>query len=628
MASWLDGFYDNSWLKLVRYNSTLNKFQAGNTAIPNVRAVDDWTALQAIPKTSANDELIVHVRDQPANKSMWIYKHSLGRWKTVDTTFGPHAKSIMWMGDYSGTLTGNTTLGVGYLQAARTPYYGESVSMPTVNASGTYMRHYRFNRGCSKASGGSIAFDKPSRSLKWKAPGDTAGSDGGYGAPVVVSTPGWYKLESGTPGMDMVCSIYPSLEPAASTSDSVTLAALTNPFISMHGLSTVPGHFNALYGNPFREKQYPFFATFMTPADFQNSYPQWQDIDSDITVIWFHTTGTSTISGANTSVGNLENVIQRRKDRGSHVIVLSLGEWNGNSDTTVRMHLHINQRLMESASNIGFEFLDVNSILRSTTGTLSDPLTTGYLATDQLTLSSKGAYMVAKYVLYPALSKYLPNITQKANPAIPYSSTDNYGNLLTNGLFTGYATVSGTKGTGVTGDLGTAWSCSRGTGSTITAVCTMPDSASPIARTDGYPGNWARFVISNNNASNVAGESITLTQTSNVSSSNYTAGDIVQFSGTLRISAANAGGGAGIRAINVRVTTDKGNSIVMGDNSTTTNYMLGNLNGEDVIYNLVSMPMILGSGLTLLNIIMTITFEAGGAATIDLGQDWMLRKLV
>lgn len=624
MASWLDGFYDNSWLRLVRYNAALNKFQAGNTAIPNIRAVDDWTALQAIPKTSANDELVVHVRDQPANKSIWIYKHSLGRWKTIDTTFGPHAKSVMWIGDYSSSLMGNTTLGVGYQQAARTPYYGESVSMPTVNVSNAYMRHYRFNRGCSKATGGSIAFDKPSRSLKWKAPGDTAGSDGGYGTPVVVSTPGWYKLESGTPGMDMVCSIYPGQEPAASTSDSVTLAGLTNPFISMHGLSTAFGHFNALYGNPFREKQYPFFGTFMLPADLQNSYPQWQDIDSDITVIWFHTTGTSTISGANTSVGNLENVIQRRKDRGSHVIVLSLGEWNGNSDTTIRMHLHINQKLMESASSIGYELLDVNTILRSTTGTLSDPLTTAYLSTDQLTLSSKGAYLIAKYVLYPALSKYLPSIMQKPNPAIAYSSTDNYGNLLTNGLFTG---LTGTKGTGFNAatELADSWTCSRTAGSTLTIDGNMPGGASPIARTDGYPGKWARLVISNNNVSNVAGEAATLTQTSNVSTSNYSAGDVVQFSGTLRLSSI---GGAGIRAINVRVTTDKGNSIVMGDNSITTNYMLGNLNGEEAIYNLVSMPMTLGTGLTILNVIMTITFEAGGSATVDLGQDWMLRKLV
>lgn len=628
MASWLDGFYDNSWLKLVRYNSTLNKFQAGNIAIPNVRAVDDWAALQAIPKTSANDELIVHVRDQPANKSMWIYKHSLGRWKIIDTTFGPHAKSIMWIGDYSSILTGNTTLGVNYLQDTRVPYYGESVSMPTINATGTYMRSYRFNRGCSKASGGSIQFTKASRTLRWKAPGDTGGPLGdGYGAAITVSTPGWYRLESATSGMDMVCSIFPSNEPAADATDAVTLAALTNPFISMHGLGSAIGHFNAMYGNPFKEKQYPFLATFMTTIDLKNSYANWQDIDSDITLIWFGLTGKVSVADTNTNLGYLQEVVQRRKDRGSHVIVMTVLEANGFSDDSTRWNLHANQRLMELASSIGFELIDVNSVLRDPSGTLSNPLTTTYLSTDQLTLSSKGAYMVAKYVLYPALSKYLPSITQKSNPVVPYSASDNFGNLLTNGKFTG---LTGTKGTGFNAatELADSWTCSRTTGSTLTIDGNMPDGASPIARTDGYPGKWVRFVISNNNLSNAAGEAVTLTQTSNVSTSNYTSGDVVQFTGTLRVSAANAGGGAGIRAMNLRVTTDKGNSIVLGDNSITTNYILGNYNGEDVTYNLVSMPMIIASGTTILNVILTITFEAGGAATIDLGQDWMLRKIV
>lgn len=624
MASWLDGFYDNSWLKLVRYNSTLNKFQADNTAIPNVRAVADWAALQAIPKTSANDELVVHVRDQLPNKCLYIYKHSIGRWKVLDTTFGPHAKSVMWMGDYPNILTGNALTGVLALQTPRVPYYGDAVTFTNISGAGSYMRHYRFNRGCSKASGGSLVFDKAAKTLKWKAPGDTAGSDGGYGAPVSVASPGWIRLESGSPNMDMCCSIMPVNEPASSQTDSVNLSGLTTPYIGMHGLGSPIGHFNALYGNPFKEAQYPFFCTLMRNSDLQDSYPSWQDIPTDITVIWQHPTGISTIPAANTALANYQDTIQRRKDRGSHVVVMSMAELNGYSDATMAAIMHMNQRLMELSYTQGFEFIDVNSILRNiTSGTISDPLNTLNLSTDQLLMSTRGAYLIAKYAMYPVLSKYLPSISQKSAHMIPYSSTNNWGNLLTNGLFTGYATVSGTKGTGVSGDLGTSWTCNRSSGSTITAVCTMPDSGAPIPRTDGYPGNWARIAISNANPSAAAGEAIRLFQTTDISSSNYTTGDIIQFDGTLKLSSV-----VGLRAISLTITSNTGNSIVMGNNGSTTNYLAGNLNGDTIVYNLSSMPMTLGIGTTSLNISLVLTFDINGSATVDIGQDWMLRKLV
>lgn len=611
MTSWLDGFYENMWLKLVRYNSSTSTFQAGGITVPNVRAVDDWTALQAIPKTSANNELVVYVRDQPANKSLWIYKHSTGRWKTVDTTFGPHAKSIMYIGDYPSILLGNSTTGVMYLQDSRVPYYYDVVTMSTVNSAGSYIRHYRFNRGCTKTSGGSLKFTKSTRTLEWKAPGDT-----GYGTAVNVSRPGWYRLESFTTGMDMCCSIYPLNEPATDATDAITLAGLTNATISRHGLASPVGHFNALYGNPFREKQYPFLGTFMRAVDLRDSYPDWQDIDSDITLIWFHLTGSNTsIAEMNTGIDYLMDVVQRRKDRGSHVIVMTLLEANGYSDASMGFNTHAIQRLMQNASSIGYEIVDVNSILRNPAGTLSDPLTATNLSTDLFMPSSRGAYLIAKNVLYPVLSKYLPSITQKTNPAIPYSTTNPHGNLLTNGRFTG---VSGTKGSGCTGDIADSWTCGRTSGSTVAVVGTMPDSGSPIARTDGLPGKWARFVISGATAADV----ITITQTSNISTSNYTTGDVVQLEGTLRLSGVSA-----MRAINVRLTTDKGHSIVMGDNSSTTNYLIDDLNGESPVYYLSSMPMIIASGTTVLNVHIVLTFGASGAATLDLGQDFIVRKL-
>lgn len=70
MASWLDGFYDNAWLKLVRYNPTTQRFYSGATNLAPTRSVADWAALQAIPQVVENDKLIVYVESFPKHKSI------------------------------------------------------------------------------------------------------------------------------------------------------------------------------------------------------------------------------------------------------------------------------------------------------------------------------------------------------------------------------------------------------------------------------------------------------------------------------------------------------------------------------------------------------------------------------
>lgn len=80
---WLDGFFENSWLKLTRYNSTTGALEVNGTEIVVVDTVTDWPSLQAIPKIAGNDNIVLHVTGLGVGGSDWRYKHSLGRWVVI-----------------------------------------------------------------------------------------------------------------------------------------------------------------------------------------------------------------------------------------------------------------------------------------------------------------------------------------------------------------------------------------------------------------------------------------------------------------------------------------------------------------------------------------------------------------
>lgn len=619
MSTWLDGFWDNVWMRIVRYDTATSRFKAAGLSIPNVRAVDNMTALDAIPKTSANDELVVLVRDQPQEKNLFIYTHSTTRWKTLNThPIGATAKSVMWMMDYPvAHQTGYSQFGTSFLQTARIPYYSVSITLTNIDSTGNYLRTKRFNRGCTKTTGGSLRFTKAARTLEWKAPGDS-----NYGPTVDVSRSGFYRLESATANMDLCISVESANEPGADATDSVDLTSAGTPQISMHGGPSAVGQFNSLYGNPWRENQYLVLASFFTTQSLTASYPDWINIHTDLTVINWTFTGISSLSNTNTALTNLQTVIQYRQERGSRVVVMTPLEHNSNTDAKIQLFSHVSQRLQAMAYSMGFEIIDTNAYLRDPlAGTLSDPIPANNQATDLARLSCRGAYLIAKYSMYPVLSKYMPQVSlnsAKINPIVAYSATETWGNLLTNGRWKGTA---GTKANArCTGEVADNWTLSTSSGTVLTAVGAMPDGATPVARTDGLPGKWARFTISN--AGGVDGETCTVKQTSDVSSSNYTTGDVVAFSGSIRIS-----GASGVRDIRVQVSSTNGNSFILGS-STNTDFYPVDYAGESPVYYLSSMPFIIGSGTTSLNVQITITMSAGGAVVVDVGQDWVLRKIV
>lgn len=81
--NWLDGFYENSFLNVTRYNTTTGALEVNGTEIVVVDTVADWPELQAIPKTAANDNIVLHVTGVGVGGSDWRYKHTHGRWFAV-----------------------------------------------------------------------------------------------------------------------------------------------------------------------------------------------------------------------------------------------------------------------------------------------------------------------------------------------------------------------------------------------------------------------------------------------------------------------------------------------------------------------------------------------------------------
>ena len=614
MANWLDGFWENVGLKIVRYDPNDLRFKAGGISVPNTRAVDNMVALDAIPKTSANNELVVLVRDQPQEKNLYIYNHSTSRWKLLNThPVGVPAKSVMWIMDYPvGQLTGHTLYGISFLQTQRVPYYAPTLTLTNIDPTSNYMRTRRFNRGCTKTSGGSLRFTKAAKTLEWKAPGDS-----NYGPAVDVSRSGFYRLESAAANMDFCTSIEISNEPAADAIDSVDLTSAGTPVLSMHSSPSLVGQFNSLYGNPWRENQYLVLGALFNTTSLLNSYPDWGNILTDLTVINWNYANITNITDTTTALNNLQTVIQYRQEKGSRVVVMTPLENNSSSDTRIRLYNYIMQRLTSMAYSLGFEVIDTNSHVRDVNGTVSAPLLASNQASDLGRLSCRGAYLIAKYSMYPTLAKYMPSISPKTDPIIDYSATETHGNLLTNGRWLGTA---GTAGTRCTGEVATSWNAFASNGSVLTIVGSMPDGASPVARTDGFPGKWARFTISN--AGGVAGELANIKQTTDISASNYSAGDIVVFTGTLRVSSAS-----GVRDVRVNIASNTGNNYVLGS-SANNDYYPADFAGESPVYYLSSMPMILGSGTTSLNINLVVTLDAEGSVVIDIGQDWVLRKIV
>jgi len=64
----------------VTYDPDTGTFYNNGVQISPTFTVADWTALNAIPKTAANDNLLVFVTGFGESGSLWRYNHSITRW--------------------------------------------------------------------------------------------------------------------------------------------------------------------------------------------------------------------------------------------------------------------------------------------------------------------------------------------------------------------------------------------------------------------------------------------------------------------------------------------------------------------------------------------------------------------
>ena len=601
-------------------NPTGFKDYSGSDVTPTAVA-EGWTALQAIPKTAANDDLIMLVNP---DKRLMTYDHSVGDWLGLENIF---EKSIAWFGD---SLTAQSGVSCHPLLANRVPYYmvgvpGAWTGAGRMNVVGNFVTAMRCDPGVSTTGSGTLTYNVARHTLSWAAPGDAVGAE------VDVADGGWFKLNSATANLAMYITIYGPNHPVLDTAETLSLSGLTTAMGNNNQVG-VPGYFNAAYGNPFGENQYWFCGEGFTAAQLlvPSVLAQWRDVYSDISYIDLGTNGISSKATADSVIADIQAIINHRKAVGSRVIVKSVNLSNvtataAGDDTRMAKH-YANAVLKKLADSMEFEFIDTNRFtVNRLAGTLRAPSFANDYNTDLQHLSGLGAYKGAVKALYPTLSRYIPEESAIPTGLISYDSAKcPTGNLLTNGLFKG---TGGTKGGIVTGDLADSWSAARAAGATITAVGTMPQSASPIARTDGVPGYWAELAVDNTNVGHAAGEALRIVQTAYVSGSNYTTGDVLVLSGEAEVEYVSGNGVWGLVIFLAMTGGGRSYALNVGGNS-TMNATLWDCNGEVLKYKFSSPPLAVLAGATNLDVYIDMYMHDNSKAKFRFSQDLRLRKLI
>jgi len=612
--SWFEGYLEEGPLvPLVTQDPITGDLQVNGSDITIQDSVVDFTALQAIPKVIGNDGLVFIVLSE--NRLM-RYNHSILDWQPCDWHFNG---SVMWLGD---SLTAQAGVSCMPILPARTPYYMVGVTALTnINSVGNYLTAARCDPGCSAAAGGNLAYtyNSGAPTMTWTAPGDTAGPA------TSVLGGGWIKCESGTAGKAIYLTLYAPTQPLADKSDSVTLLNLT-PSMGCNTQVSIPGWFNAAFGNPWAEKQYWYCGEGFTASSILVNLAFWRDVYSDVSFIDLGTNGVSSLASADTEFASIQSIIAHRQAVGSKVIVKAVNISNVKAtapgDTTRRAKNYLNSKLRKYAKTLGFEFIDTNKWLMSPTGVLRTPARADCFNTDLQHLSGKGAYIAAVNAVEPVLRKYYPVRTPNGTAAMFYDATEcPSGNLLTIGQFLG---TGGTKGVYITGgDLATGWTAARSAGTTITGTATMPQSGAPIPRTDGVPGNWAEIIADNTNASNANGEALRIA--SGVLTG-WSAGDSLILSGEAEVELVS-GSIWGLEVFFAATNGGRGYALRVGGNS-TMNSILWDIDGKIAKFMFESLPLTMLSGATNLAVYIDMYMAAASIAKFRIAPNLTLRKVL
>ena len=505
-------------------------------------------------------------------------------------------KSVMWLGDSLTQSGGNMRHP---LQNHTRAHY-LSQTFTNLNVNGLCFRYARHHPE-TPTGNGTLRYYAATDSITWQAFGDTEG------APVSFGNGGFLVVESGTANKTCYIACVSRFKPSANASDTINVTGTAD--ITRCDFSGFTGWAEALLGCPF-DDSWNYGLSGSQAVEHWLWKAQWENVFTDITVIHLGTNNTSDMTGAAAEYSALESIVKSRIAVGSKVVVCTLFPSNGMTAAQYGAKEWFRQKTMKMCADLGVDCADGWAYLANPLAT-DGSYRTDNVSDDGLHTSVKGSYIFAKKALVPILQKYVSS-HPRPNAGVAYDATTApKGNLLTNGVFTGTA---GTKGTRVTGDIATSWTAGMVGGSVATCVATAPQSASPVARSDGFPGNWMRFTLSNSGGVNY--EYLSLYQSAYVSASNYSAGDYLVAECEIQISS------NGISNMTVGVSETTGKSWAINQ----SNKSAYDLDGDTVSVFVRSFPLLVETSSTNVQNSMNFGMMAGGSGVVDIAHS-VIRKV-
>ena len=483
--------------------------------------------------------------------------------------------SITDYGSYYQSITISTSV---------TPYGGGAFSIMSISWA------------CGSGNTGTLFFNKVAQTLRWTASGDTPG------AVTDVSLAGVYTLKSGTPTKTLTIVCRPRGY-AASTDGafSVTTTATTESSRRSGKTYAYWAHAKSCAG---------FEVQLLANAGSQirdvTESAGWQ-IEADYYDAIFCLVGTNDIASdrtyaqITTDYTNLLNVLKTKTKRVHLMTILSR---SASMTATRRQILAASNKWIMSLFNYGVTPVNGYTRITDPASANGDPVAEA-LDVDGLHTAIPGAEAVGEAAYLSLADAFTFDPTPVASSQTDtYDVTNNpYGNRLpVGGTFSG---TGGTAGAGASGVLPTGWTVARSSGADLLIV------GSQIARTDGFPGNMQRFVITNPGATSQSAQ-INPTTLSAVA-----AGQVWKTQGACVIAAMS-----GCEQITLGIEpASMGGAFISswGANSIATKTMAG----AKRKMVMEPWPLTIPTGAALATIYLRATLAAGGSITIDcLPGEW------
>lgn len=388
------------------------------------------------------------------------------------------------------------------------------------------------NLECVKNDAWTIAYDGVS-SIRVSIAGE------GFGAPVDVSTGGWFTAYSAGGVKALHFTIRWDWRPPSAAQNSGTLASTLT--VQATGTSMGSWAALALAAKGFKNRSVYHFGITSDPVNviLRRSVQVAEGLRPDVVFIM-----ASINNFPSMDIRDLVALVRLFNSIGSRVIVSTLLPLGTTTTDTAKQLAAINKKII----NLSADYPDLRCEIVDLFALAVNPRAT----------SGAGLVAVAHEwadLLHPswaAIMRWAPAMRSKIEHVVPtraptvssgidiYDATYNpRGNCM--GSLGNFAGTTGTKTAvypAATGSVPAAWEDLDG-GTTAgnswaSVVYTSPDDASPVPRTDGLPGSWSRIVCSTAGA---AGSSRSFRCAP--AAGNFVAGGAYKMSGALRVSNAS-----------------------------------------------------------------------------------------